>query len=182
MVIGKNYIFAKNICKFDFDLFKSALPNAKFRFVIAKTTFEGGITPSLCGFSSCNHYSDPRHVAIPDNSHTMSLPPRCTLCPLTTSSFAITDTTHTMSSPPQHTRPTNTTEFPAIQIPTLSQHPKVYDQMREFLTQRVQTTTDLDDMLSNRAADRSPLDPNRDYDDEFDRLSQQYATLNIRAV
>jgi hypothetical protein len=71
-------------------------------------------------------------------------------------------------------------EFPDNQIPTLSKHPKVYDQMREFLTQRVQTTTDLlvDDMLSDRAADGSPLDPNRDYDDEFDRLCQQYTTLN----
>jgi hypothetical protein len=69
-------------------------------------------------------------------------------------------------------------EFPAHQILPLAQHYEVNEQLREFLTQRVQTEGDLEDMLSDRAADRLPLDPNRDYENEYRRLSQQYDDLN----
>lgn len=51
--------------------------------------------------------------------------------------------------------------------------------LREFLTARVRTEVALEDMLSDRASDGSPLDPNRDYEDDFNRLSQQYEDLNI---
>ena len=37
---------------------------------------------------------------------------------------------------------------------------------------------DLEDMLSDRAADGSPLDPGRDYQDEYHRLSLKYDDLN----
>jgi hypothetical protein len=69
-------------------------------------------------------------------------------------------------------------EFPEHLIPTLSKHPKVYDDIRELRTQRVKITTDLDNMLSERAADGSLLDSNRNYDDEYDSLSAQYTSVN----
>ena len=50
--------------------------------------------------------------------------------------------------------------------------------MRELRTQRVKITTDLDIMVSERAADGSLLDPNRNSDDEYDRLSAQYTSVN----
>jgi hypothetical protein len=69
-------------------------------------------------------------------------------------------------------------EFSADQISPLAQHYKVHEQLREFLTQRVRTEGGLEDMLSDRAAGGLPLDPNRDYEDKYRRLSQQYDDLN----
>ena len=65
-------------------------------------------------------------------------------------------------------------DFPAEHIPTLAEHFEVHEQLRELLTARVRTEVALEDMLSDRASDGSPLDPNRDYADDFNRLSQQY--------
>jgi hypothetical protein len=69
-------------------------------------------------------------------------------------------------------------DFPAEHIPTLAEHFEVHEQLRELLTARVRTEVALEDMLSDRASDGSPLDPNRDYEDDFNRLSQQYEDLN----
>jgi hypothetical protein len=69
-------------------------------------------------------------------------------------------------------------EFPADQIPPLAQHYEVHEQLHEFRTQRVQAEGNLEDMLSDRAADGLPLDPNRDYKDEYRRLSQRYDDRN----
>jgi len=70
-------------------------------------------------------------------------------------------------------------DFPAEHIPTLAEHVEVHEQLRELLTARVRTEVALEDMLSDRASDGSPLDPNRDYEDDFNRLSQQFEDLNI---
>jgi len=70
-------------------------------------------------------------------------------------------------------------DFPAEHIPTLAEHFEVHEQLRELLTARVRTEVALEDMLSDRASDGSPLDPNRDYADDFNRLSQQFEDLNI---
>jgi hypothetical protein len=49
-------------------------------------------------------------------------------------------------------------EFPAEHIPPLAQHFQVHEQLCELLTQWVHTELALEDMLSDRAADGSPLD------------------------
>lgn len=53
-------------------------------------------------------------------------------------------------------------EFPETQISRLQAHPMVYEQLNDLLQQRIRTEQDLLDMLSDRAADGSPLDPYRD--------------------
>ncbi len=69
-------------------------------------------------------------------------------------------------------------EFPDTQISRLQPHPKVYQQLKDLLTQRIRTEQDLLDMLSDRAADGSPLDPNRDFEQDYKRLDQLYTDLN----
>ena len=68
--------------------------------------------------------------------------------------------------------------FPGHQIPPLAKHTHVHDQLREFLRLRVNIEVELKMMLSDRATDGSPLDPDRDYQDEYHRLDQQYEDLN----
>ena len=70
-------------------------------------------------------------------------------------------------------------DFPAEHIPPVAEHYQVHEQLRELLTARVRTQVALEDMLSDRASDGSPLIPNRDYEDDFNRLSLQYEDLNI---
>jgi hypothetical protein len=70
-------------------------------------------------------------------------------------------------------------EFQAAHIPPLAQHYEVHAQLRELLTHRVRLEVELENILSDRAADGSPLDPNRDYEDEYRSRSQQYDDLNI---
>ncbi len=48
-------------------------------------------------------------------------------------------------------------EFSADQISPLAQHYKVHEQLREFLTQRVRTEGDLEDMLSDSSSGRVAL-------------------------
>jgi hypothetical protein len=81
-----------------------------------------------------------------------------------------------------YTRPyvneATSSEFPATQIPRLQPHPKVYQQLNDLLTQRIRTEQDLLDMLSDRAAYGSPLDPNRNFEQDYKRLDQLYTDLN----
>ncbi len=70
-------------------------------------------------------------------------------------------------------------DFLAEHTPPLAEHFLVHEQLRELLTARVRTQVALEDMLSDRASDGSPLIPNRDYEDDFNRLSLQYEDLNI---
>jgi hypothetical protein len=60
-------------------------------------------------------------------------------------------------------------------FPILTYH-TVYEQMHDLLTQRIRTEDDLMDMLHDRAADGSPLDPHRDFEKDYKRLDQ--ATLH----
>jgi hypothetical protein len=69
-------------------------------------------------------------------------------------------------------------EFQGDLIPPLVKHTHVHDQLREFLRLRVNTEMELKDMLSDRATDGSPLDPHRDYQDEYHRLNQQCDDIN----
>lgn len=69
-------------------------------------------------------------------------------------------------------------EFPETQISRLQAHPMVYEQLNDLLQQRIRTEQDLLDMLSDRAADGSPLDPYRDFEQDYKRLDQLYTDLN----
>ena len=63
-----------------------------------------------------------------------------------------------------------------MQVPRLKAYHTVYEQMHDLLTQRIRTEDDLMDMLHDRAADGSPLDPHRDFEKDYKRLDQ--ATLH----
>ena len=58
----------------------------------------------------------------------------------------------------------------------------VYGQLNDLLQQRIRTEQDLLDMLSDRAADGSPLDPYRDFEQDYKRLDQLYTDLNREMV
>jgi hypothetical protein len=73
-------------------------------------------------------------------------------------------------------------EFPATQISRLQAHPKVYEQLNDLLQIRIRTEQDLLDMLNDRAADGAPLDPYRDFEQDYKRLDQLYTDLNRAMV
>ena len=69
-------------------------------------------------------------------------------------------------------------DFPATQLPRLKAHHKVYEQLHDLLTLRISTEKELMDMLQDKAADGSPLDPHRDYEKDYKRLDDLYTDIN----
>jgi hypothetical protein len=69
-------------------------------------------------------------------------------------------------------------EFQEEHIPPLAQHYEVHKHLHKCLTHRLRTEVLLENVLSERAVYGSPLDPNRDFEDDYHRLSQQYDDLN----
>ena len=70
-------------------------------------------------------------------------------------------------------------DFPATQVERLKAYHTVYERMHDLLTQRIRTEDDLMDMLHDRAADGSPLDPHRDFEKDYKRLDQLYTDINL---
>jgi hypothetical protein len=57
-------------------------------------------------------------------------------------------------------------------------NPSVHLAMVDLVAQRNKTEADLSDMLLDKAADGTPLDPNRDYEQAYQRLSSHVNDLN----
>ncbi len=69
-------------------------------------------------------------------------------------------------------------DFKDDRIPSERRDPQAHQELHELLLQRIQTEKELPDMLDDRAADGTPLDPKRDFEDDYQRLNQLYDDLN----
>ncbi len=64
-------------------------------------------------------------------------------------------------------------DFPATRIPSAEFNPTVNAAMHDLTAQRDRWDADLHLMVHNKAADGPPLDPNRDYETEYQLASAQ---------
>jgi hypothetical protein len=70
-------------------------------------------------------------------------------------------------------------EFPSSRIPNAKFNPSVTAAMAALVVQRDQLDAELHRMVHNEAEDGTPtLDPNRDYEDDYRRLSAQLNDCN----
>jgi hypothetical protein len=69
-------------------------------------------------------------------------------------------------------------DFPAARIPPPMFNPSVHLAMVELVAQRNKTEADLSDMVLDKAADGTLLDPNRDYEPAYQRLSSHINDFN----
>ena len=69
-------------------------------------------------------------------------------------------------------------DFPAARIPSPMFNPSVHLAMVGLVAQRNKTEADLSDMVLDKAADGTLLDPNRDYEPAYQRLSSHINDLN----
>ena len=69
-------------------------------------------------------------------------------------------------------------DFPAARIPSPMFNPSVHLAMVDLVAQRTKTEADLSDMVLDKAADGTRLDPNLDYEPAYQRLSSHINDLN----
>jgi hypothetical protein len=69
-------------------------------------------------------------------------------------------------------------DFKEHRIPTIQRNPQVHQELTALLQQRNSVEQDLMNMLDDRAADGTPLNPKRDFEKDYERLNQQYDDLN----
>jgi hypothetical protein len=69
-------------------------------------------------------------------------------------------------------------DFKAQHIPAPNQDPVAYHRLHELLLQRDRTEFSLNNMLDDKAADGTALDPYRDFEDEYEHMSQLYDDSN----
>jgi hypothetical protein len=69
-------------------------------------------------------------------------------------------------------------DFPPGRIPWAEFNPSVNAAMRALMLQRDRVDADLRLMLQHEAADGTPLDPLRDYEDDYQFLCAQLNTCN----
>ncbi len=69
-------------------------------------------------------------------------------------------------------------DFKEHRIPSIQRNPQVHHELVALMQQRAGVERDLMDMLEDRAADGTPLDPTRNFDKEYERLNQLYDDLN----
>jgi hypothetical protein len=69
-------------------------------------------------------------------------------------------------------------DFKEHRIPSIQRNPQVHQELTALLRQRNSVEQDLMNMLDDRAADGTPLNPKRDFEKDYERLNQQYDDLN----
>ncbi len=69
-------------------------------------------------------------------------------------------------------------DFKDHRIPSIRRDPQAHQELHGLIQQRIQTEKELTDMMEDRAADGTPLDPKRDFEDDYQRLNQRYDDLN----
>jgi hypothetical protein len=69
-------------------------------------------------------------------------------------------------------------DFKEHRVPSIQRNPQVHHELTELMQQRESVERDLTDMLEDRAADGTPLDPTRNFDKDYERLNQLYDDLN----
>jgi hypothetical protein len=69
-------------------------------------------------------------------------------------------------------------DFKDHRIPSIGRDPQAHNELHWLLLQRMSTERELTDMMEDRAADGTPLDPKRDFEDEYHTLNQRYDDLN----
>ena len=69
-------------------------------------------------------------------------------------------------------------DFPVARIPSPMFNPSVHLAMVGLVAQRNKAEADLSDMVLDKAADGTLLDPNRDYEPAYQRLSSHIKDLN----
>ncbi len=69
-------------------------------------------------------------------------------------------------------------DFKVQHIPIPNQDPVTYRRLHELLLQRNRTEFSLNNMLDDKAADGTPLDPYRNFEDDYEILSQLHDDVN----
>ena len=69
-------------------------------------------------------------------------------------------------------------DFLQMHIPTRQHNARLHDTLTNLMTQRTEVEKELMDMLSDIAADGTPLDPQRDFEDAYHSASARHNQRN----